>query len=241
MSHLVHSFATKLNRLRWKFSKNPQNAIDQIPLFGVIGFSTNNMQKTLELMKRPSDKLLFEVIDLSLLEELSTDSRFYLMEGGLNKRPFEEESLADCRFRVECRKNAKDLKSDKIVFVNHFPRNLQEATKVETDSLGLNLFINFKFDKNKDELSKSAASDFHACPKCGFYLVDPDNASHSCLGSKVGNEVVQYKPIEKEVPADLIEFYKKRNCYMEFVENKKENLEDSEARFVRDFLHNFRY
>ena len=101
--------------------------------------------------------------------------------------------------------------------------------------------MNFKFENVESD--KKPNSNLHSCSKCDliFEANDIEGMECVCMANDSNVQLKKIKVTEKNVESDLINYYKERNCYLEFEQKTGESTEDATVRFVHEFLHRFRY
>ena len=243
MSYTINRFKLNWKKIRSTFFSQNFDAVDQLPNCGVIGFSTNNIEKTYLLLKNPSEKLGFKIKDFSVLEHLDSKLRVDLLSKNLNSSHFNDQSHLTLQTLKDSDKE-EELENpyvNGVILVNNFPKDLREAQEIEQSTLGLNLFVDFKVEGNEDSKIKTL---FTGCAKCGDITVDLETHKSECVNNKTDkfeNQMELYISSQKSAQKELVDFYKERNCYMDFVIRDDESSENAQVRFVHEILHKFRY
>ena len=232
----------KIGKVCWSslnnhFKLTNFDAWEQIPREGVIGYATNDAAKAYGFLQGPCQKLGFQMKDFSAIQSVDEDVRLNLVAEKLNKFNFGHLRSSEAES-----KEAEDeaVQSDSgVVLINGFPRDLSEAQKIESETLGLNLYIDIKFEQ-KDDYNTTRPR-FNACPKCGALATEQASAGDNRCCGETGREVRPFWPQSKQTSDSVVDFYRSRNAYMDFTVRESESKEENQARFFHELLHNVRY
>lgn len=237
MNYTLSQIVPKVKHFKRVFASRQFKAADQIPSAGVIGYATNNAAKAYSFLRGPCDKLGFQMKDFSTLDQMDQKLRLDLVAQKLNSYTLTDNP----HISLQEGKIGEPLDASGVVLVKNFPKDLAEAKVIEQATVGLNLFIDFKFEGSKKPDEKKQL--FSTCPKCGAFGDNDDEVlSHSCGVNPCPEAQPKYAELkDTKVSQDVVDFYKARNAYLEFVVKEGESKEDSQVRFVRELLHHFRY
>ena len=232
-----------------RFSKKlpyKQTATEMFPKHGVIAFTSNHRQATYELLKRPAEVFDFSLRDFSILENVDLKTRIKLIETGLDSLS----SSIDTDLKNENQQikdnsetTRKEIDNDEshkgIIFVSSFLKNTQEAEKLEKETLGLNLFINFRASQSDSQADHAT----RICQHCGNLELPGSKNGQICEVTASNCEIVEYnaEDAQKTQDNEVSDFYKRRGTSIDFNFDVAEDIDSTRVRLVQAILQHFKY
>lgn len=166
---------------------NP-SVLDYMPKGGQVGYTTNNPQLAFLLLSEPAERFNFHIKDFSRFDN---DFEQKVVAAGANHHDLDFNNMYGRR-----NINGGDVFDCDTVFTHQFPKNVEEAKKLEQVDGGVNLFMHIEFDNSAGEnWDEDKNTRMLECKNCGKIVrVTPElieaqtNASEMTKDIEIGDK-----------------------------------------------------